>query len=146
MTKGEYPLGVKEYLSEIKILDKIIKDKQGELQELFCIATSITAPTDRDPVQSTGQHSDKVVNGVLMIAEKQEEISRLIAEREKRIKLIRCLKKPIEYDVIYGHYVLGLSLADLAEELHYTYQYIILIHGRALKKLNIQCKFNVNSM
>ncbi len=129
---------VKKYLHEIKSLEKRIKNKQDELQQLWCLTTSITAPTDREPIQLSGV-TDKVGNGVVKMQEIEAEIKvaivTFIYEKNRRIKLIETLENPIEYTVVYEHYVNYKKLSQIAEEENFCSQYISEVHRNALKKL-----------
>ena len=63
----------KEYLQQIKDTEEYIADKEEELYKLECLATSITAPTDREAVQ-TSNISDKVGKIAVKIALMRSEI------------------------------------------------------------------------
>lgn len=130
-----------EYLQEVQILDEKIKNKQIELYQLWCLATSITSAPDKEPIQS-GSVSDKVGNTVVKIAAMSEEINNMIDhfidEKAKRVKLIETLQKPLDYTVLHKHYIQYKTLVAIAEEKGYSYQYIVEVHRNALKKLKIQ--------
>ncbi len=131
-------MSVKEYLLYIKVFDKRIQNKRIEVYQLRCLATSITAPTDTENVQSSGV-TDRVGNIAPSVVQLEKEIKEMIdvyvREKAKRIRLIETLENVLEYDVIHMHYVQYKSLAEIAIEKGMSYQYIVEIHGKALKNL-----------
>lgn len=133
---------IKEYLQEVELLDERIKNKQVELYQLWCLATSITSAPDKEPIQNSGV-SDKVGNTVAKITALSEEINQMIDhfidEKEKRIKLIETLDNALEYTVLHKHYIQYKTFTLIAEEMGYSYDYILEVHPKALKKLeNLQ--------
>lgn len=129
---------VKKYLHEIKSLEKRIQNKKNELRQLWSLATSITAPTDKEPIQISGV-TDKVGNGVVNMSEVEEEIKNAIVtfvyEKNQRVKLIETLENHLEYTVVYEHYVNYKKIAQIAEEINYSSDHISEIHRNAIKKL-----------
>lgn len=125
----------KEYLSEIQMLDKNIETKEDELARLWSAATSTTSPADREP--GGGGITDKVGNNATKIADSKlrEEIAALKADRQKRIDLIYTIKNPLQFIVLYKHYVCHEKLVDIAEQERYSYQYIVEIHSETIKRL-----------
>jgi DNA-directed RNA polymerase specialized sigma subunit len=130
---------IKEFLEYIIFADKRIKNKQAEIYQLYCLATSTTAPMGSEAVQTSGV-SDKVGNAATKILQEKEKAERMVKEyveeRAKRIALIEKLENPLEYDVIHLHYVQDKSLKDIATEVCKSYQYIVEIHNQALKNLS----------
>lgn len=129
---------VKTFLKYIQTADTRIKNKLVEVYQLRCLATSITAPTDSDPIQTSGV-TDRVGNAVPKIVELENEINNMIDhfvdEKKKRIYLIDLLQNELEYQVCHMHYVQYKDLTDVAVELGYSYPWILEIHGRALNNL-----------
>ena len=131
-------MDIKEFLEYIILADKRIKNKQIEIYQLYCLATSTTAPMGSEAIQTSGV-SDKVGNAVTKIMQEKEKAERMVEEfveeRAKRIALIETLENPLYYDVIHLHYVQGKQLTDIATEKGYAESYIYEIHGKALKNL-----------
>jgi hypothetical protein len=129
---------VKTFLKYIQTADTRIKNKLVEVYQLRCLATSITAPTDSDPIQTSGV-TDRVGNVVPKIIELENEINNMIDhfvdEKRKRVMLIETLKSDLEYQVCHMHYVQYKDLTDVAVELGYSYPWILEIHGRAINNL-----------
>lgn len=131
----------KEYLQQIQDLDNRIKAKESELEQLWCNATSITAPPDKEPISGSFV-SDKVGMNAVKIAEMVQEIEQLrayfLAEKAKRVKAIDAVENPLFFTVLHKCYVEYKPLTLIAEEECYSYQYIVEVHGKALKKVKIQ--------
>lgn len=130
----------KEYLSQIKDIEDYVKSKEIELYKLNCLATSITAPSDREAVQSSNI-SDKVGN----VGAKIADLSRLIQSQKERQLAVQteCIntidevrqQNKLFYIILHKRYVQYKNLKQIASEEHYSYDYIREMHGRALQKV-----------
>ena len=80
----------KEFLRGIRRLDAIIECKQAQIDELRTRAESVTVTIKPDRIQSnsTGSQEDIPVRIVDLEWEINAEIDRLVAEKDKAIKLI----------------------------------------------------------
>lgn len=129
----------REYLEQIKKADERIQNKSVELYQLKCLATSITAATDNEPVCTSGA-SDKVGNLVAKIVDLEKQTNAAIDDfvelRAKCIKVIEQIENSLEYTVLHQHYVQYKTLAQIAIDKGYSHQYIIEVHKKAL--INIQ--------
>ena len=129
---------VKNFLKYIKTADIRIQNKLVEVYQWRCLATSITAPTDAESIQTSGV-TDRVGSAVLKIIELETEINNMIDhfvdEKQKRVNLIDLLQNDLEYQVCHMHYVQYKDLKDIAVELGYSYAWILEIHDRATKNL-----------
>lgn len=137
-----------EYLNQIRLLDELIQNKLIEVYQLRCLATSVTAPTDREPGGSSGV-SDKVGNIVAKIVDLQDEyadlVDRFIDEKAERIKVIEGIQKPLYYTILHKHYIgvkydddtptWYVSLQDIAETEGYSYSHICDCHRQALAEV-----------
>ena len=127
----------KEYLLQVRRMDRLINNKIAELEQLRTLATSITAATDREAVQTSGV-SDKVGNVVASIVDLQAEINALVdAYVNKRKEIIAQLdgiekQKPLFYAILHGRYIQYQNLQEIAEKEGYTAQYMRKAHGEAL--------------
>lgn len=129
---------IKAFLKYIQTADTRIKNKLVEVYQLRCMATSITAPTDSDAIQTSGI-TDRVGNVVPKIVELENEINNMIDhfvdEKQKRVKLIETLENDLEYKVCHMHYVQYKELTDIALELGYSYPWILEVHSKAINNL-----------
>lgn len=130
----------KKYLEDIEVYETAIKNKQIEKKQLEDLSTSITAPTDREAVQTSGV-SDKVGNCATRIADLIGEIETVIneylVEKSKRIKVIDSIlfQNVTQYDLLFKHYVEFKDLTDIAPEIKVSYPYALELHREALKKV-----------
>ena len=130
---------VKEHLQDIEIIDMFIASKKRERNEVLQDATSISSALGKDGA-GTGGVSDRVGNYVFKLCAIDEEIDRLVKDRERRIILIKSLDRPLEVKVLYKKYVEYAkypSLSVIADELGYSHEHIRETHSNALKKLKI---------
>lgn len=128
------------FLQDIKSYEIAIHNKRIELKQAEELATSITAPTDREAVQ-TSNISDKVGECAAkvadLIAEIEEAIIIYLDEKSKRIKVIDSvrLQSATQYDLLFKHYVEYKELTDIAPELKLSYPYVLELHREALIKV-----------
>lgn len=130
---------VKEYLQYIEILDMFIESKMRERNEVLQDATSISSALGKENAGASGV-SDKVGRFVLKLSAIDDELDRLVKDKEKRINLIKSLEKPLEVKVLYKKYVEYSkypSLSAIADEMGYTHEHIRETHSNALKRLKI---------
>lgn len=128
-----------EFLSQIKKYDALIDNKLGERHKLWCLATKITVPTDREVVQTSGV-SDKVGNIAAKLVDLENEIDSIFDEyidiQRDCIGVIEKLADvPLQYAILHKHYVQGKSFTEIEEEEHYSYQWIIKQRDRALSRV-----------
>jgi hypothetical protein len=127
-----------EFLMQIEKFDKMIDCKLSELYRYKCLVTSVTVPTDREAVQTSGV-SDKVGNIVAKIIDLENEIDTMIDEyidtRRRCITVIEMLKDPLQYAIIHKHYVQYKSYAEIADEESYSYVWIMTVKDRALREI-----------
>lgn len=128
----------KEYLQQIKELNDVITNKKVELYQLECLATSITAPPDREAVK-TSNISDKVGSCATKIVQLEEEIEQAISaylearsERMAIIDRVRVMNHN-RYIVLFKCYVEYKPLTDIAKEMHLSYDYVREVHIKALR-------------
>ncbi len=132
-------MSVKEYLQKIEILDMFIESKKQERCKVLQDATSIASALGKEQAGASGV-SDKVGQFILKLSAIDDEIDRLVKDREKRIDLIKSLKKPIAVKVMYMRYVEYSKyplLSVIADELGYSHEHIRETHSNALKMLKI---------
>lgn len=138
MKPKEKGMTAKQYLMQIKHLEHRIELKQDEITHLRTLATSITAPTEREAIQTSGT-ADKVGNLAVKIVDLQREtndiIDELIDTRQECIKVIEQIKHPLQYEVLHKFYIDNKPFPVIASELHYTYEYIRHVHIKALKSI-----------
>lgn len=127
-----------EFLKQIERADTLIDSKLSELYRLRCLATSVTVPTDREAVQTSGV-SDKVGSIVAKIVDLENEIDEMIDRyidiRNKCIGVIEMLSNSLEYKIIHMHYVQYKTYTEIEEELNYSHTWVMEVRREALKKI-----------
>ena len=121
----------KAFLNRIGKLDKMIKNKQEEVQQLRSIAESM-AINMGERVQSSGNKhrmADVVDKYVDMEREILAEIDGLLQKKKEVIEVIEQL--PLDqYDLLYQVYVKGVELK--CYDTDKSYAWVKSTHGRAL--------------
>lgn len=135
--KEDKDLTAKEYLREIRILDKRIDQKQREFDTLKRGRTYVGGMDySQERVQtSVGQGfvglSDKLVD---MQREINEDIDRFNDIRHARINQIQQLSRIDYMDILFRRYVQYQSFETIAGEMQYSYNYVCNLHGEALRE------------
>lgn len=128
-------MNAKKYLQQIYKIDMIIQNKMIEKEQWESMATSITAASDGERVQSSGSQqkmADAVVKYVELEAEIDRYIDLLIDTKKEVIRSIESLPA-VEYDILHKVYIQYKDLYDVAAEYGKTYSWATTAHGRALK-------------
>ncbi len=128
----------KEYLSQLKLLDLKINHRIRQRDELKEIMYSIPAVNTENERVSGGVKRN--YNKVDKYADMEKEIDKMIDEfvfiKHKIIGEIHQLTRPLFVDVLYKKYVEFKRLEIVAVELDKSYQYIVEVHGYALKEFS----------
>lgn len=132
----------KNYLLEIRKLDRKINNKQIELDSLRALVTSITPTLKEINVQSNGSQ-DRLGETMVKIIDLQHEINNKIDEYVDRkleaIRLINKLEDDISINILIQRYINYKSWDEIAVSLSYTRQGIIKKHGKALLDFEKLC-------
>ncbi len=125
----------KEFLQQIRKLDKLIENKIAESLQWREIANNTTVNMSGEKVQSSGNH-DTVANAICtyldLEVEIQKRIDELVAARQDVISVIEQLNVT-EYDVLHKVYVQGFTLQEVASLYDRRYEWATTTKGRALK-------------
>ena len=127
----------KEYLKEIERIEAIIKNKREERERWRDIALHITGNYEGERVQATGNPQKMAVaaiNKVDLEREIEADILRLGRKKQEIIGVLEQLPLS-DYELLYGIYVQGKSLQDMADKRVSAYSTITTLHGVALKKV-----------
>ena len=137
-----------DFLNQLKRMEESIKNKLEEVAQLKSIALVVTAVSNNviidgekhsaDRVQSSGSQqkmADTICKYVDLEKEIDHDIDRLIEKRDEVLAVINALEKPVQCTVLRKKYVQFKSFKRIAEEMNYTYQYIIEQHNKALKNV-----------
>lgn len=130
----------KEYLMKLKVLDVKINQKLEEISALRALLTSIPAVnTTEERVKSGNAAGDaRFVKTLTKIDKKEREadeiIDKFIDEKNKIINEIHELSNPLHIEILHKKYVEFKRLEVVSVELDKSYQYIVEVHGYALKE------------
>ena len=122
-----YKLSAKQYLLSIKQLERAIRLKKEEIEELRTLASSITIKTGEEPVQTSGT-SDKVGNIVAKIVDLQRELedsaSAYLDKRAECIALLDKIQDIDEREVLYRRYVQDMKWEEVGNAMGYSDVYV----------------------
>lgn len=128
----------KEFLSRyLKILAEE-KDIREEIAYWESKAQKVTSSWSAVP--SGGKGSDKVQTGAIKVAELREslmdKINQLAAVRIEIERAIGTVQDDTQRRLLRLRYIKGMTLQQIAVEMHYSWRHICNIHGYAL----VSCK------
>ena len=131
-------MNVKEYLGQLERLEILIEQKKEELKRLRELSASVGSPIlSADKVKSGSAPKnagfEKNIEKCMLLEEEiKQEIAAFTDKRHTIIKQIQRLGNAKYISVLYKRYVEYKRFDEIAEEMGYTYQYISLLHGRAV--------------
>ncbi|MFR8003809.1 MAG: hypothetical protein ACLU62_12970 [Hydrogeniiclostridium sp.] len=124
-----------DFLGRYRRVDMQIQRKCREMSLWRQRALQIT-PIYSELPGSRGK-GDRIQSAVDHICEIEEEINRdideLVVIREQVQKAIRSVKDQTLETLLEYRYIDGLTWEDLAEKMHYSYQWVCKLHGKALE-------------
>lgn len=129
-------MNAKRYLSEIRRLDIICRQKREEIRLIQEQATCVPALTiKQDLVQTSpdGQGFTRLMDRAADLeAELERDLEQLQEERHRRVVQIQQLENPLHIDILYQRYVFSRSLQYIAEDMGMSYEWVRHCHGDAL--------------
>jgi len=136
----------KEYLQQVFYLNKKINRMIREKEALQSILYSVGGVSNEERVQG-GSVGNRTENLIAKIDEKERKINskidRLVEVRYGIAEEIYKIDNENYVEVLFKRYILLEQWNEIADEMGYTYQYTILLHGLALKEFQ---KFNEDSI
>lgn len=133
-------MNAKEYLMQLKVLDVKINQKLDEISALRASLTSISSVnTAEERMQGGSIAGDARFVKTLAKIDKMErevdaEIDRFVDEKHKIINQIHELTNPLHIEILHKKYAEFKRLEVVSVELDKSYQYIVEVHGYALKE------------
>lgn len=140
----------KEYLQQLQRLDTMINQKIKELGDLRLMSQSVGGiDYSKERVQSSPSGDAPFVKPVLRMIELEQEINaeidRFVDKKHEIINQIQALQNQKHIDILYKHYAEFKRLEIVAVEMNFTYQYIVELHGTALKEFQLTHENLLNS-
>lgn len=128
----------KDYLLQLKKLDKLIENKLAERDQWYAITTAVTQRLSADRVQ-TSNNPHKMEDAVIKLIEVEKEldsaIDAFVDKKREIISVITRLSETNEtyYDVLHKIYVQYCTLDEVADMYKNSRSWADQTHGRALK-------------
>ena len=136
---------IKTKLNSVLNADKLIDTKLVDIEELRRRLQDVKSPTFGDRVQST-KDPDKFTNVINKIIELEkevnEDIDKLIDNKNACRELIESLESNFYKVVLYGIYFEGKSLKTLADSLKMSVRQIARIRNKAIVQISKNSKNN----
>lgn len=131
----------KEWLSRGWRIDREIRELEQAQVEALALATRTTAGTDGDRVDGGGDNSSE--RAMVAYADKAAEyaaliegkIRELVGIKTEIIRAVERVENPTLRAVLVARYINFKTWEQIAVEMHYTYQWVCTLHGRALNEL-----------
>ena len=128
----------KEYLRQLYRLDVIIKQKLREKEELYYLLRGISGiDYSREKVQASRPNEAsfaKILEKASRLDEEiNSEIDKFIDLKHLIIKQIQSMDEHNYIELLYKRYVEFKDFSTIADEMNFVVQYVIELHGKALK-------------
>lgn len=129
-------MNTKQYLEQIERLDRMIQNKLSEINQLQCMATSITVPPKDVNVQTSGD-KDRMGSTVAKLVDLERELDLLVDSMIEKKKVIigqiESLENTDEYHILTEKYVNRKDWNVISVEMGYSYRNVITIHNKAME-------------
>lgn len=140
----------KEYLQQLQRLDTVINQKIKEVDDLRLKSRSVgSIDYSKERVQTSPSGDApfvKLIGRIIDLeAEINAEIDAFADEKYRIINQIQGLKNSKYIEILYKHYVEFKRLEVVAVEMNFTYQYVVELHGYALKDFQTTYENLLNS-
>lgn len=130
-------ISAKEYLTQLKDLDKYINAQQEELDRLRNMVIKISVSSRDMDVQCSSMH-DKLGDTVAKIVDLDREITSCIDKyidiKHDAVRIIAIMPDLKLRTVLYKYYILNKTFEQTAVEMEKSYQWICELHGKALQQ------------
>lgn len=132
---------IKSLLLEIRSLDNTITRKLEELDSLKSLSEKVTTSYSDMP-RGTGTCISRMENTIVKIIdlsnEINEEIDKLVDLKLEVREMIEAVNNPDYRNILSLRYLCNKTFEAIAVEMGYTYQWICVLHGRALKSFSLK--------
>lgn len=127
----------KQYLNQIKRLDKMIENKLDEICRLREMAVTISANLDKDIVQTSGAH-DKIGDSVAQIVDLENETNAIVSELadKKRtiVNQIDSMANDDHYEILTYKYVQKLEFREIFLKMKISERKMYTVYRQAIKE------------
>ncbi len=134
----------REYLEQYIKWDKVIQNKRAEVKKWKTKATKTTGDSEGERVKASGS-KQKMADAVNEYADIEAEILALEDGQKAIIKTIEQLTAT-KYDILYKHYIQGISLKEICYMARKSYSWGTTNHKKALKDVEAILKERGNNL
>ena len=135
-------LTIKDYLSQAFTLDKLIRAREAQIQELRDKLCFVGSVSDGIKVQTSiklDRMSEAVVRLMDMIAEYERDVLRLLTIKSEIKTYIDGVVNPVHQLILTERYINLKRWEDIASDNNYSWNYLIYrLHPRALNDMKKQ--------
>ena len=137
--RGGKTLTAKEYLRRYQDANREINALLKEIHNLRLLATSITQGLSPDRVQTTPANRTESIISKIVDMEKEVDtrVDLLHSIKNEVMQTINAVEEPICREVLIRRYICGDTWEKIAVDMNYTYQWVCVLHGRALELIRI---------
>ena len=129
----------KEYLGQIRRLDKMIENKIETVARLRERATSVTAPMGEKINVKTSPCHDNLEKTIVKIADFERsidaDVKKLLETKREIMSTIDSIDDADFINLLYQRYVFYKPWFKIASAMNYSEQHIFRLHGKALIKI-----------
>ena len=133
---GGYDMDAKAYLKQVELYDIRINSKIEEVEKLKELTTKVTSTLKADVV-SGSMNQDKLGDAVSRIVDLQDDINKSIDRYvDLKAEIGKVIEKVTNADfaaILYKRYFEYKTWEKIACEMNFTYQWVCVLHGRALQ-------------
>ena len=131
-------MSAKQYLRRIRYLDKTISSKLEMIETLHAQVTKTTSVLSETPKPQSPEEQDKLAATIAKIVDLKrylrQELDEFITLKAEAIRLINSLEDSRHRLVLTYRYMNGYTWEQIAVCMHYTYQWVHCLHGKALRE------------
>lgn len=133
-------MDAKEYLLQIRKLNKMIQNKMIELEQLKSMTGSKAITYDEERVQ-TSRNLEGFAKYIPSIVTLENEINQMVDElvdkKTEIIKVIEQVQNADVYDVLHMYYVQEMKWTEISRQKNFTYQWILELNHRGIAEVQI---------
>lgn len=132
-------INAKEYLQQIETMDSKINSLLDQLESLRTLATRVTATYGGEKVKSSSdpQRMASSVNRIVDLSnEIDDQVDEFIDLKTNVLNSINKMENADYINILYARYFKYETWEQIANELHYSYQWVCVLHGRGLNVLS----------
>ena len=133
---GGVLVDAKQFLRDIRDMDAEVEAKFEQIEELRALATKRTSTLSQTGGVQTSKTSDfgDIVSKIAdMTSSLDGSIKDLLERKSSALCIIEQLNDCRYKTVLYKYYFNRKTWEQIAVDMHYTYQWVHVLHGRALK-------------